>query len=195
MRTISNRQAKTTDMVYMPHWDIDYMTSCCGARVIRRLGATYQRGEPDKNTNERGRSLALSEFASTVNDGDGWGGTSYVTSLDIAFTAVLQDMRDHQGRQNLLFLATDNVRPDRRGDVHEGPFATRYFVKWLEDNKLAEVTTSARCGNVEGYTIKLIRRSAGAKARRGLREYNRLRGKYTGDADLQVRSSLGRWVL
>ena len=176
MKYIAPRKARITDLISGPSWNICLISGCCQARVITRLAGAYYRGTPDYSKASQSDRYRIKEWPRKIyNEYFQYDAINHPDiPLEIAYCAVLQDMRNIQGKRNLLFFASDNITPSRTGDVHAGPFATRYFVRWLESEGLAEVTTSPRCGTVEGYTIKLIRRAAGIKARWGLREYNKI---------------------
>jgi len=175
MRIIRPGRADADSLIKNPYWDISYMPGCCGASVIRRLGAEYiNPSTVDYSTcASYGYAPRVSNFRNCVQGQWNHPSNFAPVSLDMAFTACLQDLREEQGRRALLWFAADNMV--RRGDVHLGPFSTRGFVAWLKENDLAEVVTSARAGRNEGYIFILNRPQCTAKVRAGVIAYRKIR--------------------
>lgn len=148
-------------LLYQPHWQITNFFGCCQAKILYRLGAAYITGGTAvafrKKINRRGPNFPAktwkpNHLVDGVKDTNSTQSYSHSIPVEVAFCAVLKDMRDRFGGQ--LWFMCDNV--SGRGDTHKGAFSTRNFVKWLEKNKLATtVTTNKTRGNLLGYCVTL----------------------------------------
>jgi len=148
-------------LVIKPSWGIYQQQGCCGMGVITRLNsATCTPSQRDAN---RDSWLALVEPKPLMSDLPNWRSAHLKTMLNfldrrpqgmqwmgrrqstrwyggavsthVAFMAVVEDAMKNQ-RYSMYFLS-DNT--EGVGDVHNGPFSTRNFVKWLRDNDMGAI--------------------------------------------------------
>jgi hypothetical protein len=92
--------------------------------------------------------------------------------IEVAFCAVLKDMKDRYG--GLLWFMCDNVT--RVGDTHKGPFSTQNFVLWLSKNNLADTTTSKKSARrLEGYCVILKPKLCNVRIKAGCELYTQFR--------------------
>jgi len=91
--------------------------------------------------------------------------------VEVAFAGVLDDLLT-MGHA-MMFVMTDNMTV--RGDVHRGPFSTKNFCKWLEDNELANVI-SMRNGRMKTWVFHFTgtRRLARGAVNRAITQYMRI---------------------
>lgn len=168
----SPRQATAESLVYEPNYYLESFPSCCSVDTPVRLTAQYIEDsrikalvedaaecgtDPEQYTR---RELSRHGLAELLE-----GGLCEIDQalpVDIAFAALLARLRNTVRRsRNRMFIMTDNM--GRNGDVHNGPFSTKNFCKWLEDNDLANIT-SHRVGNMQSWSFDFVSKLRAANA-------------------------------
>ena len=148
------------DLVLKPQWTLGGQQGCCGIGSISRLNSSsctesarrenllswVETKDPHPLMSDRpnwqGAQLrTIFEYLSLRPQGVNWHGRASSTrwfggavNVDYAFAAVLEHMKTHQ---HAIWFFSDNV--DGRGDVHNGPFSTRAFVKWLFNQQIGAI--------------------------------------------------------
>lgn len=161
---LASTRANQDSLIIEPEWRIETMISNCSADVVCRLGGEYMRDNDFDQAVQHSKGEGVDSFIlpkikdhlklyTYVRD-------QYTVAaavpIWVAFSGVLSDCvngvtykKDNRLTRNTrLFIATDNVVGE--GDVHLGPFSTRGFCRWLEENDLATISTT-RAGRVQGW--------------------------------------------
>ena len=130
--------ATSRSLVFSPEWEIEDFPGCCKVDLIVRLSANYCT-KKDKLAQQK--QFIADKFAvdgipeydlrRKIKRESAF--PAFAISRDAMFALVLQDMLENRSH---LFIATDTISQQPRGDIHKGPFSTRRFVRWLSYNKL-----------------------------------------------------------